>query len=102
MLEDLLFLEESENEEELKAVFSLIKKYYIGMNNQELKEFIESFEKYHITKNNNYYVGASVSGIPNTNNSLEGFNNAFKKHFTERKRYDMCIIYINYFNYLLI
>lgn len=91
VVEDIQYLAESTCLPEFNKRWLLIKNSWVSRENEKMKEFSEYFENQYITKNNNWYVGICTIGIGNTNNALEGFNSAIKKHFTQYERQDIVV-----------
>jgi hypothetical protein len=59
---------------------------------RKLKDFVKYFEKEYAISNQEWYVGASPIGIGNTNNGIEGLNQAIKMHFTNYTIQDLCTL----------
>jgi len=63
--------------------------------------FFKLLWKTNVDKNFNWFIGASLDGLGNTNNGIEGFNNAIKEHFLGRTRFDISYFFLLEFYLLL-
>ena len=97
VLEDITFLSNSTSPEEFDFRYNLIINHWKDYKDKKIDDFIEYFDQYYISKNKNWYLGSvNVPGIGNTNNCIEGFNCAIKRHFLDYTRQDI-VIFLNCF-----
>jgi len=98
-LDNTSHLAERTSKEEFQTRWRLTKESWQEMEDETVKNFLTYFENQYINKNQNWYLRICPIGIGNTNNALEGFNCAFKRHYTSYERQDIvrfgqCILLI--------
>ena len=90
ILEDIRLISKSVNQEEFNLRNDLFYKKWRLLKNDEIEKFLDYFKAQYLDKHSNWYLGgANIPGVGNTNNSIEGFNCAFKKHFTDYTMMDI-------------
>ena len=94
ILDDIDILSQSIKLEQFNLRYRFFKEFWEAKKNGEIDEFISYFSDQYITKNSNWYVAApGLPGLGNTNNAIEGFNCAFKKHFSEYTILDIVTLF---------
>lgn len=101
ILDDIIYLSESSNEDEFIYRWQLVKESWSCYNNDLVTEFTNYFENQYISKHKNWYLGICPIGLGNTNNALEGFNRAFKENYSEYQRQDIVRSFNFSLNYFL-